>query len=146
MLSLVKSWGSVVLSTLLSPEPAALLLKLLSEHVEEAVGFVREHCKMVISATNHNLVRKQHRRPPMRLVPQALTHLLRLVSGCGALQVQSLCNLLQCLLDPARGFDPAHPNLPKVLKLQFLFAVVRVTCGLQRGRMKTPALSDGDGV
>jgi hypothetical protein len=70
--------------------------------------------------------------------------LFLLVSACGVLQVQSLCNLLQCLLDPARGFDPAHPNLPKVLKLQFLFAVVRVTCGLQRGRMKTTALSDCD--
>lgn len=65
------------------------------------------------------------------------------------MQVQSLCNLLQCLLDPARGFDAAHPNLPKILKLQFLFAVVRgthSTLHMWPAKGKTPALADCDCV
>lgn len=37
---------------------------------------------------------------------------------------QSLLNLLGCMLDPAQGFDPTHPNIGTLLRLVFAWAFV----------------------
>lgn len=37
---------------------------------------------------------------------------------------QSLLNLLGCMLDPAQGFDPSHPDVGTLLRLIFAWAFV----------------------
>jgi len=56
MLSLVRTWGATTLSKLLSPDRVEELVKLICEHVEEGVAYVREFCSQKITASVHNLV------------------------------------------------------------------------------------------
>ena len=37
---------------------------------------------------------------------------------------QSMLNLIGCMLDPAQGFDPSHPNIGTLLRLVFAWAFV----------------------
>jgi dynein heavy chain len=91
MLSLVHTWAATTLAKLIPAEPAAELVKLICEHLEPGVAYMREFCGQKIVAPVHNLV-------------------------------QSMLNLLTSVLDPERGLNPAHPSLPKLVRLYFLWA------------------------
>ena len=56
MLSLVKTWGVTTLAALLPVEKCEDLVKLISEHLEAGIAFIREFCKQKIEAPVHNLV------------------------------------------------------------------------------------------
>ncbi|GMH64114.1 hypothetical protein TrST_g1151 [Triparma strigata] len=56
MLSLVRTWGTSKLSHILSEEMTAAVLKMVEDHVEDGIKFVREFCQEKVVSDNSNLV------------------------------------------------------------------------------------------
>jgi len=93
LLSLVRSWGLNMLSSVHSEETVDMVVNLVEDHVVEGIEFVREFCTEKVKSDNSNLV-------------------------------QSLLNMLYCILDPSRGFHSDHPQVKTNIKLYFTWAYV----------------------
>ncbi|CAM9432489.1 unnamed protein product, partial [Choristocarpus tenellus] len=95
MLSLVRTWATKKLPSLLPDTVSWELVELVERYLEPGVAFVREHCREIVPSNPHNLT-------------QSLLNLL----GC----------MLDTKHGP--GFDPGHSSISTLLRLTFAWCFV----------------------